>query len=58
MLYDALSAIVIRAIRTAANCFPVHMMQATLVGKCGDSGVLTVKRLRAAGVARIAGDEL
>jgi len=57
MLYDALAAKVIRAIWTAANRFPVRMMQATLMGKCRDGGILTVKRLRAAGVARIAGDE-
>jgi len=57
MLYDTLAAIVIRAIWTAANRFPVRMMQATLVGKCGDGGVLTVKRLRVVCVANLAGDE-
>ena len=57
MLDDALAAIVITAIRTAANRFPVRMMQATLVSECRDGVVLTAKRLRAGGGVRIADGE-
>jgi Arc/MetJ family transcription regulator len=56
MLDDALAAIVVRALRTAANRLAVGMMKTTLLGKCGDGGVLTVERLRAASGARIGGD--
>jgi len=41
MLDDALAAIVVRAIRTAANRLAVRMMKTTLLGKCGDGWVLT-----------------
>ena len=54
MLYDALAAKEIGAIRAAANRFPVRMMKATLVGKCGDGGVLTAKRLLAVCAADLA----
>ncbi len=56
MLSDALPAIVVRAIRTAANRLAVRMVKTTLLGKCGDGGVLTVERLRAASGADLAGD--
>jgi len=56
MLDDALAAIVVRTIRTAANRLAVRMMKTTLMGKCGDGRVLTAEKVRAAGGARIAGD--
>lgn len=44
MLYDALSAIVTRAIRATADRFPVYVVKAALMSKCGDGGILTEKR--------------
>jgi len=55
MLYDTLTAIMIGAIRTAADRFPVRMMKATLVGKCGDRGILIEKGLRVLCAAKLAG---
>ena len=56
MFNDALAAIVVRAIRTAADRLAVRMMKTTLLGKCGDGGVLTVTSRRAAAGVRLAGD--